>query len=132
MSTIGLSYSANDFCEIVNHYSRKLAFETDCSDVNKALNAGSNDFQLLDVRGNSDYAKGHIRSAKNIPHATISSETLQSIPQGTLLVVYCNGPHCNGADKAALKLASLGYQVKVMLGGISGWKHEGFALQTDC
>ena len=27
-------------------------------------------------------------------------------PHATLFVVYCAGPHCNGADKAALKLAA--------------------------
>ena len=37
-------------------------------------------------------------------------------PEGTLFVVYCAGPHCNGADRAALKLARLGLPVKIMLG----------------
>jgi rhodanese-related sulfurtransferase len=44
--------------------------------------------------------------------------------------VYCNGPHCNGADRAALNLARLGRRVKKMIGGIEGWKDEGFKL-TD-
>ncbi|TGV62425.1 rhodanese-like domain-containing protein, partial [Mesorhizobium sp. M00.F.Ca.ET.158.01.1.1] len=39
-------------------------------------------------------------------------------------VVYCAGPHCNGADRAAFKLASLGLPVKIMIGGISGWQDE--------
>jgi rhodanese-related sulfurtransferase len=43
-------------------------------------------------------------------------------------VTYCNGPHCNGADKGALKLARLGRPVKKMIGGIEGWKDEGFDL----
>jgi hypothetical protein len=38
-----------------------------------------------------------------------------------LFVVYCNGPHCNGADKAAKK----------MIGGVEGWKAEGFDLTKD-
>jgi rhodanese-related sulfurtransferase len=46
-------------------------------------------------------------------------------------VVYCSGPHCNGADRAALRLARLGRQVKKMIGGISGWKDEGFSLVTS-
>ena len=45
-----------------------------------------------------------------------------------MFVVYCNGPHCNGADKGALKLTRLGRPVKKMIGGIEGWKDEGFDL----
>ena len=41
-------------------------------------------------------------------------------PKDTLFVVYCAGPHCDGADRAALRLAGLGRPVKLMLGGITG------------
>ena len=34
-------------------------------------------------------------------------------PDDTLFVVYCAGPHCNGADRAALKLAGRGRPVKI-------------------
>jgi len=47
-----------------------------------------------------------------------------------LFVVYCNGPHCNGADRAARRLAMLGRRVKKMIGGIEGWKDEGFSLAS--
>jgi rhodanese-related sulfurtransferase len=47
---------------------------------------------------------------------------------GTLFVTYCNGPHCNGAARGALRLARLGFPVKIMAGGITGWLEEGFAL----
>jgi hypothetical protein len=42
----------------------------------------------------------------------------------------CAGPHCNGANKAALRLARLGLPVKMMIGGITGWLDEGFSLAT--
>ncbi|BCL77423.1 hypothetical protein JHS3_31590 [Jeongeupia sp. HS-3] len=42
--------------------------------------------------------------------------------------MYCAGPHCNGADKAALRLAQLERPVKLMLGGVTGWRAEGLAL----
>ena len=58
----------------------------------------------------------------------MSAERMQEWPQETLFVVYCAGPHCNGADRAALKLAMLGRPVKIMLGGITGWEDEGFAF----
>ncbi|KQR32533.1 hypothetical protein ASF91_13435 [Rhizobium sp. Leaf155] len=43
---------------------------------------------------------------------------------------YCAGPHCNGADRAALNLARLGRKVKIMIGGMTGWADEGFAFAT--
>jgi len=46
-----------------------------------------------------------------------------------LFVVYCAGPHCNGANKAAVKLAQLGRPVKEMIGGLTGWIDEGFGLE---
>lgn len=54
-------------------------------------------------------------------------EALRRGQQG--FVVYCNGPHCNGADKAALVLARLGRSVKKMIGGIEGWKDDGLGLE---
>lgn len=48
----------------------------------------------------------------------------------TLFVTYCNGPHCNGAARGALRLARLGYPVKIMAGGIAGWLDEGFPLES--
>jgi len=51
-------------------------------------------------------------------------------PKSTLFVVYCAGPHCNGANKAAVKLAALGYPVKEMIGGVTGWLDEGFQLSV--
>jgi rhodanese-related sulfurtransferase len=43
-------------------------------------------------------------------------------------VVYCAGPHCNAAEKAAIRLAKRGRPVKKMIGGITGWLDEGFSL----
>lgn len=46
------------------------------------------------------------------------------------MVTYCWGPGCDGATKAALALARLGYRVKEMIGGIEYWIREGFAVET--
>lgn len=111
------------------HFSRLLQFETDCWDVHATLDTQHDSFVLLDVRGPEAYAAGHVRGALNLPHARISARALESFPPDTLFVVYCNGPHCNGADRAALALARLGRPVKKMIGGITGWLDEGFALE---
>jgi rhodanese-related sulfurtransferase len=117
--------------EAAAHFARKLALETDCWDVREAMRRGQPDFVLLDVRSPAAYASGHVPGATNLPHAEITPERMMAWPHDTLFVVYCAGPHCNGADKAALRLARLGRPVKVMLGGIIGWADEGFAFATS-
>jgi rhodanese-related sulfurtransferase len=112
------------------HYQNRLGVETDCSDVHESLKAAA-DFVLVDVRGPKLFAAGHVPGAVNIPHRTMTAETMASYTKGTLFVVYCAGPHCNGATKGAIRLAALGYRVKEMIGGITGWLDEDFALERD-
>jgi len=115
----------------LDHFASLLAFETDCWDTNAAMSAGNPGFTLLDVRGKGGFDAGHVPGAVHFPHTDLSEANLADYPADTLFVVYCAGPHCNGADKAALQLAKLGRPVKKMIGGIEGWKDEGFDLVTS-
>lgn len=114
----------------VAHFAAKLGFETDCWDVHHGLGVNE-DFVLVDVRSPALFAKGHVDGAINIPHARLSETRLAPFAPDTLFVVYCAGPHCNSADKAALRLARLGRPVKLMIGGVTGWLDEGFTLTTE-
>lgn len=120
--------SAADPEEARAHFLRLLTLETDCWDVNAEITRGNRQFVLLDVRSSESFAAGHVPGAISLPHRRINERNLAEYPRETLFVVYCNGPHCNGADRAALKLAMLGRKVKKMIGGIEGWKDEGFRL----
>ncbi|HXT17100.1 MAG TPA: rhodanese-like domain-containing protein [Gemmatimonadaceae bacterium] len=111
------------------HFARLLTLETDCWDVRAAMRSATPGFVLLDVRGPSDYTTGHLPGAINLPHRTINERSLAEYSPDTLFVVYCNGPQCNGADRAAHRLASLGRPVKKMIGGVEGWNDEGFDLE---
>ncbi len=112
------------------HFGAKLQLETDCWDVHESLKSGLADFVLLDVRGRTAFAKAHVPGAVSMPHADITEERLRAWPGDTLFVVYCAGPHCNGADRAAHKLAGMGRPVKMMMGGMTGWADEGFSFAT--
>lgn len=107
-----------------------LAYETDCWDTHEAMARSCPGFVLLDVREPAHYAKGHVPGAVNLPHGKIIASTLARWPAETLFVAYCAGPHCNGAARAAVRLARLGRPVKIMAGGITGWIDEGFALEA--
>ena len=114
--------------DAVTHFERLLEFETDCWDTHHAISTGSQDFVLLDVRSPELYAEGHLPTAVSLPHGRIIERNLADWPENANFVVYCAGPHCNGADKAALRLARLGRPVRKMIGGVTGWLDEGFDL----
>ena len=115
--------------DALEYFSGRLAFETDCWDVHDAIERGDQDFVLLDVRNPALYERSHVPRAINLPHATITTERMSDWPADTLFVVYCAGPHCNGANKAAVRLARLGRPVKEMIGGMTGWADEGFDFE---
>ncbi len=116
--------------EALAHFQNLLRFETDCWDVHYAMNNNLQDFVLLDVRSSEMYAKGHVPGAVSLPHSQITAETLADYQADTLFVVYCAGPHCNGTERGAIRLARLGRPVKKMIGGITGWLDEGFSLTS--
>lgn len=124
---------AADSAAALAHFSRSLSFETDCADVHAALEASGPlpaDFVLLDVSSPAHFSRGHVPRAVNLLRGKIVASKLAEYPADTLFVTYCAGPHCNGATRAAIRLAQLGRPVKVMIGGITGWLDEGFSLDT--
>jgi rhodanese-related sulfurtransferase len=110
------------------HFAKRLEVETDVADVAAALAAGEADFVLLDARSRSSYDAGHLPGAISLEE--ITPETVASLPEG-LVVAYCWGPSCNGACKAALRLAELGRPVKEMLGGFEYWAREGHPVESS-
>ena len=115
----------------LEYFNSLLEFETDCWDTHHAITNNKRDFILFDVRGSMDFDKGHLPESINLPHPRINAKTMSQYPRDSLFVVYCAGTHCNRADKAAIKLATLGYAVKKMIGGVTGWIDEGFSLEPQ-
>jgi rhodanese-related sulfurtransferase len=123
------SIAAASPAEALAHFSQLLTLETDCWDVHDALTNGPQDFVLLQTSASPEsFAAEHIDGAIHLHHANINEETLAQWPRDTLFIVYCAGPHCNGADRGAANLARYGRRVKKMIGGKSGWLDEGFSF----
>lgn len=103
-------------------FAAKLEYETDCADVFYDYKHAIADYVILDVRSPEAYAKSHLPHALNLPNAKINASALAVYPDDTLFIVYCWGPGCNGATKAAHRISQLGYPVKEMIGGIEYWE----------
>ena len=119
---------AADSAATLAHFEAGFRYETDCWEVHATLASGKQDFVLLDGRGTEKYMGGHMPGAFDLAQGKIIGAKLAEFPSDTLFVVYCAGPNCNGAARAAVRLARLGRPVKLMAGGITGWLDEGFAL----
>ncbi|GGI48718.1 hypothetical protein GCM10010932_34060 [Agromyces flavus] len=115
----------------MRHFRARLDFETDVSDVAAALAASEPGFVLVDTRSEAAWLAGRIPGAVHLPGRRIADEAEARFPAGTRVVVYCWGPGCNGATRAALAFATLGYPVKEMLGGFEYWAREGFEVERD-
>ncbi|MDG4864047.1 rhodanese-like domain-containing protein [Streptomyces sp. T-3] len=113
------------------YFGASLAFHADVSDVAAALEGdGDPGFVVLDSRSTESWDQGHVPGAIHLPTALIPEQAEQLLDKNVPVVTYCWGPGCNGATRAALALAQLGYQVKEMLGGFEYWAREGFAYET--
>ena len=106
----------------------RLSVETDVADVAAALGAGGDPgFVLLDARSPRSYEAGHLPGRGCCPRP-FEPDDVASLGDA-LLVVYCWGPACNGATKAARELAALGRPVKEMIGGFEYWERDGHAVE---
>ncbi|MDJ0344036.1 rhodanese-like domain-containing protein [Streptomyces sp. H10-C2] len=112
------------------YFGASLAFHADVSDVAAGLQAENPGFVVVDSRSTESWDQGHVPGAVHLPTAQIPQLAAEFLDREVPVVVYCWGPGCNGATRAAYALAGLGYQVKEMLGGMEYWIREGFAFET--
>ncbi len=112
----------------VAFFTARLTHQTDVSDVHAALPTGK--IVLVDSRSTAAWEQGRIPGAVHLPTAEIPDRAAALIVRDTPVVTYCWGPGCNGATRAALALAQLGFEVREMLGGIEYWIREGLAVET--
>lgn len=112
------------------HFAERLELETDPSDVHSDLSAGRSGVVVLDVRPAEAYERTHVPGARSVPYRQIDEQLATTLSRDDVHVVYCWGPGCNAATKAALRLARMGLPVKEMIGGIEYWRREGYRLAS--
>ncbi|MFH9299504.1 rhodanese-like domain-containing protein [Streptomyces sp. NPDC017520] len=116
--------------DAATHFAARLTFQADVSDVRASLESGAPGFILIDSRGIAGWQQGHVPGAVHLPTADIPARAASLLDPEVPVITYCWGPGCDGATRAALALARLGYQVKEMIGGIEYWIREGFPVES--
>ncbi len=107
-------------------YQSKLAWEMDSADTYEAVEKGE-PIVVVDGRASSAYEAEHIPGAISLPHKDISHTSTEGLDKSKVYVCYCDGIGCNASTKTALKLLTLGFQVREMIGGLDWWKRDGYA-----
>jgi rhodanese-related sulfurtransferase len=115
------------FLQLVDD-AKKRVKETDAPDVKCRMDAGEK-FVLIDVREESEWAKGHLPGAVHICKGIIEREIENRVPDtNTKLILYCGGGF--RSVLAADNLQKMGYtNVESMDGGWKGWVDAGFTVQ---
>ena len=114
----------------INYYQAKLDFEIDSAELFAALQADQRKLVVVDARPAAAYAKEHIPAAINLPYSNMSNAMVRKLDSDKLYVCYCDGVGSNVSTKGAFNLASLGFEVVELKGGLDGWKHDGYTTET--
>lgn len=109
------------------HYQKKLAYEMDSWDTYVALQEEDASVIVVDGRSAEAFAKEAIPGAINLPHREICTKTTAYLDTSKTYVCYCDGIGCNASTKTALKLMTLGFKVRELMGGLDWWIRDGYA-----
>jgi rhodanese-related sulfurtransferase len=94
--------------------------------VTQLINRGKT--TIVDVRTAEEFAKGHLRDAKNIPLADLSARIgeLDKAKARSVVIVCQSGAR---ADKAVRQLAAAGFEdVTSLDGGLTAWQAAGLPV----
>ena len=90
---------------------------------------------LIDARGESEFAEGHLPGALNIPYENLFDHTATldyEVPRDATVIVYCTSVTCDLGDKLARELRLMDYERVVLYrGGWDEWSEAGYPTETD-
>jgi len=117
------------FLALVNDAKTRVK-EWEFTEVKLRLDAGEK-FTLVDVREESEWARGHLPSAIHLGKGVIERDIEQAVPdKSTTLVLYCGGGFRSAL--AADNLQKMGYTNCISMdGGWRAWTAAGFPTKKD-
>ena len=120
---------AEGFLTLVRDAKKRIR-EEDVQTTKKKLDAGEKMF-LVDVREESEWARGHLPNAIHLGKGIIERDIETAIPEkGATIVLYCGGGFRSAL--AADNLQRMGYSnVISMDGGWREWTQAGFPTIKD-
>ena len=108
-----------DFNAAREHFAAKLGFTTGPHELTGMIDR-KEDIVIVDLRFPSDFRKGHVPGAINLPKG--KWQNAQGLSKDKLNVLYCYNQTCHMAAEAAVELVAQGYPVAEMEGGFATWE----------
>lgn len=100
--------------------------------IEQALNLIQNHKPLIiDARNENEYQISRIENSINLPAKNFESyiDYIFSLPKDTLIIIYCEGIHCQLSHQLAEKMLNFGFtNLNIMYEGIEGWKQKKLPL----
>lgn len=120
---------AEGFLNLVKDAKKRIK-EEDFRETKKRLDANEQ-FVLVDVREDAEWARGHVPGAIHLGKGVIERDIEKTIPdKEATIVLYCGGGFRSAL--AADNLQKMGYRnVISMDGGWRGWTECGFPVIRD-
>jgi rhodanese-related sulfurtransferase len=120
---------APEFLKLVDDAKTRIQ-ETNSQEVKQGIEA-KEAFTLIDVREDSEWAKGHLPGAIHLCKGIIERDIENTVPgKATPIVLYCGGGFRSAL--AADNLQKMGYvNVFSMDGGWRGWTDAGYPTVKD-
>jgi rhodanese-related sulfurtransferase len=120
---------ATRFLGLVNDAKSRIR-ETNVAEVKNRLDAGEK-LVIVDVREESEWARGHIPGAIHLGKGVIERDIEKAVPDPSAeIILYCGGGFRSAL--AADNLKKMGYQKPVSMdGGWRGWTEAGLPVAKD-
>ena len=120
---------APEFLKLVDDAKTRIQ-ETNSQEVKQGIEA-KEAFTLIDVREDSEWAKGHLPGAIHLCKGIIERDIENTVPgKATPIVLYCGGGFRSAL--VADNLQKMGYiNVISMDGGWRGWTEAGYPVIKD-
>ncbi|HMT03118.1 MAG TPA: rhodanese-like domain-containing protein [Burkholderiales bacterium] len=116
----------NNFLTLVEEC-RPYVKEIDVDTVKQKLE-NNNNFTLIDVREDHEWAQGHVPNAIHLARGIIERDIEQTIPdKNHEIILYCGGGY--RSILSAYNLQKMGYlNVTSMAGGVRDWLNSNYKL----
>ena len=89
---------------------------------------GRKDALIIDLRGQEEYEKSHVKGALNVPYERYmeTGSLSMELSKGKILVFYCDR---GGASlKVAKELAVKGYRTRSVIGGFTAYRGRNLVI----
>jgi rhodanese-related sulfurtransferase len=109
----------------LEYFENKLEFTIDPVSLNEAIK--NREVNVIDVRNEMDFKKGHIPTAINLPRERW--ETFEGLTHERPNVVYCYSITCLLSTKAAKEFSMNDFPMMELIGGFEEWERRGMWVE---